>query len=144
MFRLETKVVIIILFILTLTVPIYFVFNYSTETRALRLSNEELGRELEILQSRINTLDLEISKKVIKLTNSKRDILSPPAEDTNSIETKHPRDINIFIETNQQEAKQFYKTFGFLSTHDLFKYVKKLPEDKRKRILITGGAGFVG
>lgn len=73
------------------------------------------------------------------------------------------RYLNIFIETvlstdtttettfsestyfpQNQTRLQFFKTFGTLGNHDLFEYVKKLPEDKRKRILVTGGAGFVG
>lgn len=61
------------------------------------------------------------------------------------------RDVNIFVETVPTKSElfppkqiQFFKTFGSSGNHELFKYVKKLPEDKRKRILVTGGAGFVG
>lgn len=50
--------------------------------------------------------------------------------------------INLFIEMGSDPNKQFYRTTSV--NRELFSQVKRLPQIEVKRILITGGAGFIG
>lgn len=160
MFRLETRVVVAVSLILTWIVPIYLIIKYSTNYDELKQSDDKLSEKLDYLQLKVHSLEQQ-NENLQTLSNKpidslkKRDISSDFSKatindhnrDTDVSQPHHTNKINIFIESihdNIPSEKQFFKIFGTSGNEELFKYVKKLPEHKRKRILVTGGAGFVG
>lgn len=60
--------------------------------------------------------------------------------------TLRPGNITLTLQSTecQLDNDQLYLITKSLKKHDLFKCVKSLPSDQKKRILVTGGAGFVG
>lgn len=154
MFRLETRFVILILVLLSWTIPIYLLVKYSIENRVLRETSQDLRKKLDVIQSSFQD---HLNKSSHESDESPPDIhdnsqfkgyYHPGVRTTVRRGLANSRDVNIFVDTHQYRAplnkRQFFKTFGALGNRDLFGLVKRLPEDKRKRILITGGAGFVG
>lgn len=168
MFRLETRWIIFILLFLSWTVLVVMFVKYSAESSAMQKLDTNLKEELKILKSKLNIVEQKVAPSISDNENDtnlfvkRRHVLNENAQQFNNLNlnTHKLRFLNIFIETiltdktettsestyyfqNQTEL-QFFKTFGSLGNHDLFEYVRRLPEDKRKRILVTGGAGFVG
>lgn len=154
MFRLETRVIIVILLVAAWIFPICLLVRYSIENRALELLATKLQREIGSIEQKLDELHQK-TKQVPSVSkqqaiNSKRNIDYGKTLTGNKVDYIHDKNnhslknINIFIETNLNSSQQFYKNFGQFGNPELFNYVKRLSEDKRKRILVTGGAGFVG
>lgn len=157
MFRLETRLIIIILMVVIWTMPIFMVIKYSTDYKALEKYGKDMKLDLDNVRSKLNSLESQIQLNSIstgRLANTNKRDIKQHEEEISGVNLTYtpvnhqPKPLNIFVETNRDQImdKQFYKTLGGSGNqqHELFDYVKKLPEDKRKRILITGGAGFVG
>lgn len=173
MFRLETKCILITSLSLSWVVLIVLFIKYSTEKSALNRLHTDLKKELNILKTKLDSLEQKVQlenfdgtqyDKSISLQQRRALIEDEKINfkkkrtktDKNNViyflDTDHKklRDLNIYVETVPIESQlsqnqiQFFKTFGSLGNYDLFKFVKKISDDKRKRILVTGGAGFVG
>lgn len=55
-----------------------------------------------------------------------------------------PRGLNEHQNPKPSNSQLSYSEIASLSADELFRHVKLPPESERKRILVTGGAGFVG
>lgn len=124
---------------------IYLLVVHHTESNLWESQDTELRAEIENLRTKYEKLS-QNSANTPELSRQLTD--GDDHFETKSMRAK--RLLNIFIETNldgeqiQTSRKQFYKTFGAVVSYALFESVRKLPEHLRKRVLVTGGAGFVG
>lgn len=146
MFRFETRLVVIIsLSIILLTGSVLIIVDKSTRlTEALE--DKEENQALELKESKKHISVLKKMKKEFETGVWKRDTFTNSNVNESLIVPSPLKAINIFMETyrSTSDGRQFYKTLDNIRNTELFRAVKQLSNDRRKRILITGGAGFVG
>lgn len=150
MYRSDARTAISVFIFISLLVHIYLLIENYSQRHILESRDAELRLELEALKTRYEELSVNVSN--IRQVDSSVNSTIQHSEIIPSLSPKARRLVNIFVETSNLDndelqaktKRQFYKTFGSTGSGILFDEVKKLPEHLRKRVLVTGGAGFVG
>lgn len=151
MFRVETRYFLLFLVLISTTGVILLLINLSIKNKQLEETRNNLKLQLQLLRSKLN---LEPQARLVK-KEGLRDITSTiNYEDNHKLNSSSwpTKNVNIFLEVYDDARKggelarlyQFYKQPGLMGSQKLFSKVLELPDDKRRRILVTGGAGFVG
>lgn len=140
MYRWDARTIVSLIILVTWFIPLYSLIRNYADKRTLEAKDAELGEEIEYLKAKYDELSSNLMRSSDSITSETKNLAGDRAQE---------RLVNIFIETGTEGRqasikKQFYKTFGSTSSGALFENVKKLPEHLRKRVLVTGGAGFVG
>lgn len=124
----------------------YIVYTDFQDRKVYAGDENTLIKRINLLEKRVESLAL--GDHVGARVGAYSDTAAPHDTDAGRQDEKLKR-LNVFVENHGDNPmsscdRQFYKTFGSHGSGELFKCAKKLPVYERKRILVTGGAGFVG
>lgn len=154
MFRIETRILLTILVAATWVLLLNVLVTYSTHNESLGDESTNLEEQVGTLQNEFDRLELKVFNKLKSVRHVQADInIESESQSTIQLSTGDQSRLNLFVEVMNStenatsgigQSIQFYKTFGQLGNQQLFSHVAKLSDDQRKRILVTGGAGFVG
>lgn len=149
MFRMETRYILSSILLILWAILTIGLVHYSL--KSVRL--EEMS---DSLRDRMRNLEIELNEVLIGSIDEfemRRNKIGSKSDDIGTISLTESGKENIFIETfsinhgntnDPLASMQFFKIPGRIGNSELYKYVTRLTDDKRKRILVTGGAGFVG
>lgn len=141
--RLETRYLLGCLTLIAFLVQLVFLAKLFIDNNSLVSENDALNEDIRLLKQQYHdtsNCDLRPAKPK-RLRN--HEIASVQPQESSKL-------LNLFIETTTGSTnhstgrQQFFKVPGSTSNEALYSQVTQLPEDRRKRILVTGGAGFVG